>query len=39
VLTIEEVRHVIGAPTDPAKLAVKLLYGSGLRLPERCDRE
>jgi integrase len=34
VLTVEEVRRMIGVLTDPAQLLVKLLYGSGLRLLE-----
>ena len=34
VLTIDEVRQVIGETPPPAKLVLQLLYGSGLRLLE-----
>jgi len=34
VLTVDEVRQVIGHVTPPAKFVVQLLYGSGLRLLE-----
>ncbi len=34
VLTIEEVRQVLAEVAPPARLVVKLLYGSGLRLLE-----
>jgi integrase len=39
VLTIEEVREVIGEVAAPAKLVVQLLYGSGLRLLEALRAE
>ncbi|MEM8995869.1 MAG: integron integrase [Acidobacteriota bacterium] len=34
VLTVDEVRRLLGAAVDPAELVLRLLYGTGMRLLE-----